>query len=175
MPCLVCDNYVHHSATLSGIPHKYFAIEVILIMFLHPSCIKMYTRVASIPPHMQIPALSHPPLSLHTSLSHPPHLAVTLPSSSTPHCHPPPSLHTSLTRSATLVLAYLMRHEGKSLQEAHSFLKERRPFIRPNFGFWRQLIDYEHCLFQRNTVNMIKWKEDTFIPDIYYDQYKDLY
>ena len=142
--------------------------------------------------HMQRPALSHPllslhtslspstpcchpPLSLHTSLSHPPHLAVTLPSPSAPHCHPPLSLHTSLTRSATLVLAYLMRHEGKSLQEAHSFLKERRPFIRPNFGFWRQLIDYEHCLFQRNTVNMIKWKEDTFIPDIYYDQYKDLY
>ena len=130
--------------------------------------------------HMMLPHLlstcSLFPLTVHAIIIHtsfPPH-------SPPPYLHispslPLPSPSTHLPRSATLVIAYLMRHEGKSLHEAHSFLKERRPFIRPNFGFWKQLIDYEYHLFQKNTITMIKWKDDTVIPDVYWEEYKNLY
>ena len=35
-------------------------------------------------------------------------------------------------------------------------MMEKRPFVRPNAGFWRQLIDYEIKLFGTNTVKMVK-------------------
>ena len=81
-----------------------------------------------------------------------------------------------LFRSATIVLCYLMKYKNMTLIDAHSFLKNKRPLIRPNLGFWANLVDYEHCLFQKNTVNMIKFKEGwEKIPDIYSDQFKYLY
>ncbi|XP_029922446.1 dual specificity protein phosphatase 14 [Myripristis murdjan] len=58
------------------------------------------------------------------------------------------------SRSAALVIAYLMRCEGVSLRQAHEALLEKRPHIRPNAGFWRQLMEYERALFGRNTVRM---------------------
>ncbi|XP_070826562.1 dual specificity protein phosphatase 14 [Chaetodon trifascialis] len=60
------------------------------------------------------------------------------------------------SRSAALVMAYLMRVEGLSLRRAHEVVLERRPFVRPNAGFWRQLMDYERTLFSRNTVRMVR-------------------
>ncbi|XP_032400907.1 dual specificity protein phosphatase 14 [Xiphophorus hellerii] len=59
------------------------------------------------------------------------------------------------SRSAALVMAYLMRSEGFSLRQAHELVLERRPFIRPNAGFWRQLMEYERELSGRNTVRMV--------------------
>uniref|UniRef100_A0A3P9QDJ7 Dual specificity protein phosphatase 14-like n=1 Tax=Poecilia reticulata TaxID=8081 RepID=A0A3P9QDJ7_POERE len=60
------------------------------------------------------------------------------------------------SRSAALVMAYLMRSEGLSLRQAHELVLERRPFIRPNAGFWRQLMEYERELSGRNTVRMVR-------------------
>lgn len=40
-----------------------------------------------------------------------------------------------VSRSATLVIAYLMKRKGMPFLEAYSFVKERRPIIRPNEGF----------------------------------------
>ena len=81
-----------------------------------------------------------------------------------------------LPRSATIVLCYLMKYKDMTLIDAHSFLKKKRSLIRPNLGFWANLVDYEYCLFQKNTVNMIKFKEGwEKIPDIYSDQFKRLY
>ncbi|XP_051255002.1 dual specificity protein phosphatase 14-like isoform X2 [Dicentrarchus labrax] len=60
------------------------------------------------------------------------------------------------SRSPALILAYLMRFEGLSLRRAHELVLEQRPFIRPNAGFWRQLMDYERTLFSRNTVRMAR-------------------
>ena len=81
-----------------------------------------------------------------------------------------------LLRSATIVLCYLMKYKDMTLIDAHSFLKKKRSLIRPNLGFWANLVDYEYCLFQKNTVNMIKFKEGwEKIPDIYSDQFKRLY
>ncbi|KAG7480059.1 dual specificity protein phosphatase 14-like isoform X2 [Solea senegalensis] len=60
------------------------------------------------------------------------------------------------SRSAALIMAHLMRSEGLSLRQAHERVLECRPFIRPNAGFWRQLIDHEVALFGRNTVQMVR-------------------
>lgn len=46
------------------------------------------------------------------------------------------------------------RSEGLSLSQAHQLVLEQRPFIRPNSGFWRQLMEYELVLFGRNSVRM---------------------
>uniref|UniRef100_A0A671TJ20 Protein-tyrosine-phosphatase n=1 Tax=Sparus aurata TaxID=8175 RepID=A0A671TJ20_SPAAU len=60
------------------------------------------------------------------------------------------------SRSPALIMAYLMRFSGLSLRRAHEVVLEQRPFIRPNAGFWRQLMDYERTLFSRNTVRMVR-------------------
>ncbi|XP_071351992.1 dual specificity protein phosphatase 14 isoform X2 [Trachinotus anak] len=60
------------------------------------------------------------------------------------------------SRSPALIMAYLMRFRGLSLRQAHEQVLLQRPFIRPNAGFWRQLMDYERTLFSRNTVRMVR-------------------
>ncbi|XP_059187817.1 dual specificity protein phosphatase 14 [Centropristis striata] len=60
------------------------------------------------------------------------------------------------SRSPALIMAYLMRFEGLSLRRAHEAVLDQRPFIRPNAGFWRQLMDYERTLTGRNTVRMAR-------------------
>ncbi|XP_068102587.1 dual specificity protein phosphatase 18-like [Hyperolius riggenbachi] len=78
-----------------------------------------------------------------------------------------------ISRSATVCLAYLMKHRRMSLLEAHARLKERRPMIYPNIGFWRQLIDYELALFGKNTVHLMK-SPVGIIPSIYEKQTKNM-
>ncbi|XP_069390908.1 dual specificity protein phosphatase 14 isoform X1 [Paralichthys olivaceus] len=60
------------------------------------------------------------------------------------------------SRSPTLIMAYLMRCEGLSLRRAHEQVLDQRPFIRPNAGFWLQLMEYERTLFSRNSVRMVR-------------------
>ncbi|CAG02145.1 unnamed protein product, partial [Tetraodon nigroviridis] len=60
------------------------------------------------------------------------------------------------SRSPTLLMAYLMRSEGLNLREAYKVVLESRQFVRPNAGFWLQLIDYEKNLFNRTTVGMVR-------------------
>lgn len=60
------------------------------------------------------------------------------------------------SRSPVLIMAYLMRFQGLSLRQAHELVLEQRPFIRPNAGFWRQLVDYERTLFGRTSVRMVR-------------------
>eukprot|EP01116_Phalansterium_solitarium_P004596 TRINITY_DN1562_c0_g1_i1.p1 TRINITY_DN1562_c0_g1~~TRINITY_DN1562_c0_g1_i1.p1 ORF type:complete len:180 (-),score=40.08 TRINITY_DN1562_c0_g1_i1:461-1000(-) len=61
-----------------------------------------------------------------------------------------------VSRSATVVIAYLMVNEGMSVTEARDAVKLKRPIIWPNPGFMRQLglfeqmgrqVDREHALF----------------------------
>ncbi|KAM6174431.1 dual specificity protein phosphatase 14 isoform 2-T3 [Erethizon dorsatum] len=59
-----------------------------------------------------------------------------------------------VSRSATLCIAYLMKYHNVCLLDAYNWVKARRPVIRPNVGFWRQLIDYECQLFGKSTVKM---------------------
>lgn len=71
-----------------------------------------------------------------------------------------------VSRSATLCLAYLMKYHAMSLLDAHKWTKSCRPIIRPNNGFWEQLIHYEFQLFGKNTVHMVN-SPLGMIPDIY--------
>jgi protein-tyrosine phosphatase len=44
------------------------------------------------------------------------------------------------SRSASVILAYLMKYKQMSLREAFYYLRSRRPIIGPNFGFIKQVI-----------------------------------
>ncbi|XP_051554065.1 dual specificity protein phosphatase 14 [Myxocyprinus asiaticus] len=59
------------------------------------------------------------------------------------------------SRSPSLIMAYLMRFEGVSLLQAHQRVLCARPFIRPNAGFWRQLLQYERKLTNTNSIRMV--------------------
>lgn len=71
-----------------------------------------------------------------------------------------------VSRSATLCIAYLMKFHSVCLLEAYSWVRARRPVIRPNVGFWRQLIDYERQLFGKSTVKMVQTPYGV-VPDVY--------
>ena len=59
-----------------------------------------------------------------------------------------------VSRSATVCIAYFMKHRDMTLKEAYFYVKGKRPVIRPNHGFWKQLIQYEYALNGRNTVEL---------------------
>jgi len=72
------------------------------------------------------------------------------------------------SRSAAIVISYLMRDQRLSLKQAFLFLRERRPFILPNDGFMTQLMKYELALME-------KWhgKEKQIFGSILFGEWKD--
>ncbi|CAC5403900.1 unnamed protein product [Mytilus coruscus] len=78
-----------------------------------------------------------------------------------------------VSRSVTLCIVYLMKYQKLTLVQAHKEVIKRRPIIRPNMGFWKQLIEYEKVLHGKNTVEMIP-SPIGFIPDIYQDQTRNM-
>uniref|UniRef100_A0A4X2KYJ4 Dual specificity phosphatase 21 n=1 Tax=Vombatus ursinus TaxID=29139 RepID=A0A4X2KYJ4_VOMUR len=76
-----------------------------------------------------------------------------------------------VSRSAALCLAYLMKYHSMSLLDAHTWTKSCRPIIRPNSGFWEQLIHYEFKLYGKNTVRMVN-SPFGVIPDVYEKEVK---
>ncbi|KAJ3604036.1 hypothetical protein NHX12_028777 [Muraenolepis orangiensis] len=78
-----------------------------------------------------------------------------------------------VSRSATLCMAYLMKHRDETLLEAHRWVKSRRPIVRPNVGFWRQLIDYEKELRGSTSVHMVSSSLGE-IPDVYEEETKHM-
>uniref|UniRef100_W5LS25 Si:ch1073-184j22.2 n=1 Tax=Astyanax mexicanus TaxID=7994 RepID=W5LS25_ASTMX len=56
-----------------------------------------------------------------------------------------------MSRSPALIMAYLMKYKGVTLQQAHSWVQRSRPYIRLNAGFWQQLLDYERGLYGKET------------------------
>jgi len=58
------------------------------------------------------------------------------------HCH------AGISRSATIVVSYLMRKLGLSFQDSLKALRNHRPFVKPNDGFVDQLVAYEEFLQQ---------------------------
>lgn len=66
-----------------------------------------------------------------------------------------------------------MKHHHMSLLEAYNHIKAQRPSIKPNCGFFKQLIDFEYKLFNCNTINMV-FNEylNLEIPDVYDAQYR---
>lgn len=78
-----------------------------------------------------------------------------------------------VSRSATLCLAYLVKYRDMSLIDAHTLVKACRPIIRPNGGFWKQLVDYERSIRGANSVMMVTSPLGQ-IPDLYEKNTRDL-
>lgn len=73
-----------------------------------------------------------------------------------------------VSRSATLCMIYLVKHERMTLRQAYHYVKSARPVIKPNLGFWRQMIAYERKLKGANSVHMVETGQDNMtIPDVY--------
>uniref|UniRef100_A0AAY5F1M4 Dual specificity phosphatase 28 n=1 Tax=Electrophorus electricus TaxID=8005 RepID=A0AAY5F1M4_ELEEL len=53
------------------------------------------------------------------------------------------------SRSATICVAYLMKHQGLTLTNAFEVMKRARPVVEPNQGFWAQLEQYEQEMIRR--------------------------
>jgi len=56
------------------------------------------------------------------------------------HCH------AGVSRSATIMIAYLMTKNQWGYKEALAYLRTKRKWVRPNPGFEKQLIGYEQKL-----------------------------
>lgn len=80
-----------------------------------------------------------------------------------------------VSRSASLCIAYLMKYQHMSLLEAYNYVKSKRAQIKPNNGFFRQLIEFEMQLFGRNTVKMVfNDYVNAEIPDVYSCDYQKM-
>jgi len=55
-----------------------------------------------------------------------------------------------VSRSPSIVAAYLIARSRKTLSEAFSFIKDRRPIVAPNINFMGQLLEFEHLSLQRS-------------------------
>lgn len=82
-----------------------------------------------------------------------------------------------VSRSATIVIAYLMKYKHMDLHAAFNYCYNLRPVIRPNNGFMQQLINYEQQLFARNSVQMVDADVDGTIirvPRFFIDEHPRL-
>ena len=78
-----------------------------------------------------------------------------------------------VSRSASFCIGYMMKYHHLSLKEAYHLVKQKRLVIRPNIGFFRQLIDYEIKLTGQQSVHMVE-SPIGFIPDVYEQQTKHM-
>jgi len=60
-----------------------------------------------------------------------------------------------VSRSASLVLAYLMKFRSLTLKEAFGLIFAQRPIIGPNEGYAMQLYELEKKLFGSNSVELV--------------------
>ena len=58
-----------------------------------------------------------------------------------------------ISRSSSCIIAYLMQEHDMQFYEAMSYTRKRRPIIFPNYGFQRQLMDFERVLKARRHIN----------------------
>jgi protein-tyrosine phosphatase len=58
-----------------------------------------------------------------------------------------------ISRSATIVISYLMKFQKMKLKESMEHIKKRRKIIQPNIGFLRKLIEFEFEIFGENSMS----------------------
>ena len=57
-----------------------------------------------------------------------------------------------VSRAASIVIGYLMKVDSMDFKTAFNHVKDKRPSIRPNDGFMRQLQNYE-CQLKQQKYN----------------------
>lgn len=75
-----------------------------------------------------------------------------------------------VSRSAAICLAFLTKFRCRSLRDAYHLMARRRPMVRPNIGFWRQLIAFEQSVKQTHgSVRLVRdeAQEYALLPDVY--------
>ncbi|KAK7019719.1 Dual specificity protein phosphatase 14 [Halocaridina rubra] len=76
-----------------------------------------------------------------------------------------------VSRSPALILAYLVKYGNMNLRQAYFYVKNVRSNIRPNVGFFSQLIDYERRVRGSTTVILIHEASlGLTIPDVCEDE-----
>ena len=74
------------------------------------------------------------------------------------------------SRSATVVIAYIMWTKKMSFKEALEFVRSKRFVVSPNFGFIDQLKLFEKLLVENNyDIDKIKFEEIKWEPKAHYD------
>jgi len=75
-----------------------------------------------------------------------------------------------VSRSAAICLAYLTKYHARSLRAAYHLMCSKRPMVRPNIGFWRQLIHFEQLVKgNAGSVRIVRdeAQPDKLLPDVY--------
>jgi protein-tyrosine phosphatase len=69
-----------------------------------------------------------------------------------------------ISRSPTITIAYLMTKYNITLLEAFKLVKGKRPMIKPNHSFIKQLLTYEIVLYGKNSVSAtgFEYKKELF-------------
>lgn len=65
------------------------------------------------------------------------------------HCH------AGVSRSATITIAYILKHTKLAMSDAYKFVKSKRSIISPNFNFLGQLLEFEQDLNEGNSLRIL--------------------
>jgi predicted protein tyrosine phosphatase len=76
-----------------------------------------------------------------------------------------------ISRSATIIIAYLMTHHDMNLKQAYEFVVQKRSVVSPNFGFWKSLVALEErlrgqCTFPLEEFILANMKSRWFNDDV---------
>jgi len=58
-----------------------------------------------------------------------------------------------VSRSATIVIAYVMYHLKINVMDAINFVRQKRPIVNPNYGFVCQLYNLENIILNLDNTN----------------------
>ena len=80
-----------------------------------------------------------------------------------------------VSRSASLILAYLIKYSSLSLRQAFNHLRKCRSVVRPNNGFFAQLIEFEKEIRGTSSVQIVSVTDNgLYIPDVFEEEMKIL-
>ncbi|KDO31941.1 hypothetical protein SPRG_03157 [Saprolegnia parasitica CBS 223.65] len=69
-----------------------------------------------------------------------------------------------MSRSATIVLAYLVKIRKMRLLDALQYLRSLRRVVSPNIGFMQRLLELEMAVHDANSLDLQAYTKDRFAP-----------